>query len=107
MSVYVDDMNARFGRMIMNHLYADTLAELHAMANAIGVDNRWFQDKPGHPHYDIALSKKALAIKHGAIEVVYSSCHLAAFAGEGFNPRPASVEGYKKRLADGRATIPV
>lgn len=69
MSVYVDDMRAQYGRMIMCHMVADTLDELHTMADKIGVSRRWFQDNPNHPHYDIALSKRKLAIKFGAKEL--------------------------------------
>jgi hypothetical protein len=29
----------------------------------------WFQDKPYHKHYDVTPSKRALAVKAGAIEV--------------------------------------
>ncbi len=70
MTVYVDDMRAKFGRMIMCHMLADTDAELHAMAARIGVARRWHQ-KAGtpHSHYDICLSKRALAVKLGAIEI--------------------------------------
>lgn len=70
MSVYVDDMRAPYGRMIMCHMVADTDEELHAMADKIGVQRKWHQ-KAGtvHSHYDIALSKRALAVKHGAIEI--------------------------------------
>ena len=64
MSVYVDDMRAPFGRMIMCHMVADTEDELHEMADTIGVARRWYQGD----HYDIALSKRALAVKAGAIE---------------------------------------
>jgi len=71
-SVYVDKSEIRFGRMVMCHLIADTPAELHAMADGIGVARRWFQDPKtmnvSTPHYDIAKSKKALAIAAGAIE---------------------------------------
>jgi len=63
-SVYVDDMRAPFGRMIMCHMVADTEDELHEMADTIGVARRWYQGD----HYDIALSKRALAVKAGAIE---------------------------------------
>lgn len=70
MTVYVDDMRAKFGRYVMCHMLADTDAELHAMAERIGVQRRWHQAPPRHSsHYDIALSKKALAIEAGAIEI--------------------------------------
>lgn len=71
MAVYVDDMSASYGRMKMCHMLADTDEELHAMADRIGVARRWWQSpaKTSGSHYDIALSKRALAIKHGAIEI--------------------------------------
>lgn len=70
MGVYVDDMRAPFGRMIMCHMVADTDDELHAMATQIGVARKWHQN-PGtvHSHYDIALSKRALAVAAGALEI--------------------------------------
>lgn len=70
MTVYVDDMKASYGRMVMCHMIADTDKELHAMADAIGVRRKWFQH-PGswRRHYDIALSKRKLAVKYGAREV--------------------------------------
>jgi hypothetical protein len=78
MTVYVDDMRAPFGRMVMCHMMADTLAELHAMADRIGVARRWFQDTHSGPHYDIALSKRALAVQAGAVQVTLRQ--MAAFA---------------------------
>lgn len=70
MAVYVDDMRAKFGRMIMCHMLADTDDELHAMADAIGVARKWHQ-KAGtiRSHYDIALSKRAIAVRMGAFEI--------------------------------------
>lgn len=67
--VYVDDYNAKFGRMIMCHMVADTLEELHAMADKIGMKRHWFQDGGGWFHYDVSLAKKRLAITHGAVPV--------------------------------------
>jgi len=77
MTVYVDDVRHPFGRMIMCHLWADTLEELLEMVDKIGVQRKWIQ---GHPtlsfgkhklaswvHFDIAIVKKELAIKHGAV----------------------------------------
>jgi hypothetical protein len=70
MAVYVDSVRAAYGRMVMCHMVADTSAELLAMADRIGVDRKWLQ-YPGshHEHFDIALSKRALAVKAGAVEV--------------------------------------
>lgn len=67
MAVYVDDMRASYGRMKMCHMLADSVEELLVMADKIGVDRKWFQAL-SHPHFDIALSKRALAVQHGAIE---------------------------------------
>lgn len=70
MAVYVDDMEASFGRMVMCHMLADTTDELLAMADKIGVQRKWLQ-KAGtrHEHFDIAKSKRALAVQAGAIEI--------------------------------------
>ena len=68
--VYVDDMRAPYGRMVMCHMLADSDEELHAMADRIGVQRKWHQ-KAGtyRSHYDIALTKRALAVKFGAVEI--------------------------------------
>jgi len=68
MPVYVDDMRAPYGRMKMCHMIADSVEELLRMADTIGVNRRWFQCT-SHPHFDIALSKRALALQAGAITV--------------------------------------
>lgn len=73
MTIYVDDMKARFGRMIMCHMIADSDEELHVMAARIGVARKWWQDPAKlmsrSSHYDIALSKRALAVQFGAVEI--------------------------------------
>lgn len=70
MSVYVDNMRAPLGRMKMCHMIADTSDELHAMAAKIGVARKWCQSEGTHrEHYDIALSKRGVAVKYGAIEI--------------------------------------
>ncbi len=67
MSVYVDNMKAKYRNMIMCHMLADTLEELHEMADKIGINRKWFQNH-STPHYDICLAKKKLALQNGAIE---------------------------------------
>lgn len=70
MSVYVDRVALSFGRMVMCHMIADTPDELHAMADRIGVARHWFQQPPKASfwHYDIAKSRRALAVAVGAID---------------------------------------
>ncbi len=76
MSVYVDTMEADFGNMKMCHMWADSEEELFAMADKIGVQRKWVQGHKSAPkyagvswvHFDIAQSKKKLALKHGAIQ---------------------------------------
>lgn len=79
MSVYVDPAAWPYRNMIMCHMFADTDDELLAMTDRIGVQRKWIQ---GHPtlslpkyrsaswvHFDIASTKRKLAIHYGAIEV--------------------------------------
>lgn len=73
MTVYVDNAKHGYGRMIMCHMFSPDLTELHRMADHIGVARRWFQNpqtmpKVSWPHYDIARSKRSLAIAAGAVE---------------------------------------
>lgn len=70
MTVYVDDMRAPLGRMIMCHMLADSDAELHAMAARIGVARQHHQNAgTHHSHYDICQVKRALAIAAGARDI--------------------------------------
>jgi hypothetical protein len=70
MSVYVDDMEAPFGGMVMCHMVADTKEELLSMCDQIGVQRKWIQ-KEGtvYEHFDICLSKRKLAVRAGAREI--------------------------------------
>ena len=90
MAVYVDDMGmpARVGgfNARWSHLIADSQEELHAFAARLGLKRAWFQDptvngkpSPATPgtfhaetwHYDVTASKRALAIRLGAVAVSY------------------------------------
>jgi len=67
--IYVGKNEYKYGMMIMSHMIADTLEELHQMAESIGVARKHFQDKKGKPHYDICKAKKQLVLSLGGIEV--------------------------------------
>lgn len=64
--VYIDNARIRFGRMLMNHMLADTAEELHAMADTIGIKRIHYQRDASTPHYDVCVSKRELAIEAGA-----------------------------------------
>lgn len=72
MTVYVDNMRARYGQLVLCHMIADTEAELHAMADRIGVERRWYQQD----HYDVCLAKRALAVTAGAVEITWRQTAL-------------------------------
>lgn len=84
MTVYVDTARHPFKGYIMCHMIADSLDELHSMADQIGMERRWFQAPPkaSHPHYDIPEHKRAKALALGAQEVCQrTGLHYAARLG--------------------------
>jgi len=83
-TVYVDTARHPFRGYVMCHMIADNLDELHAMADKIGMERRWFQSPPkaSHPHYDIPEGKRARALALGAQEVTQrAGLHYAAKLG--------------------------
>jgi hypothetical protein len=87
MTVYVDNFGvpAQVGSIKgrWSHMIADTEAELHEMAEKIGLQRRWFQDPRTNQtpryrpdsyaanawHYDVVQSKRRAAIALGAVPV--------------------------------------
>ena len=45
------------------HMIADTVDELHEMADRVGLQRAWFQGD----HYDMVPTKRTLAIRFGAV----------------------------------------
>jgi hypothetical protein len=43
---------------VYSHLSADTMEELHAVAERIGLKRAWFQGQSSYPHYDLFGSEK-------------------------------------------------
>jgi hypothetical protein len=76
-SVYVDDGFVEGDWSFWTgggHMQADTLEELHAMADRLGLKRSWFQSrrgKPWHDHYDLTRAKRDQAIRLGAIPVTW------------------------------------
>lgn len=71
MAVYVDP--AVFlkvnGRKKYCHMIADTLQELHAFAEKIGVKKHFFHKSATYLHYDLNDSQRTIAVENGAIEI--------------------------------------
>jgi hypothetical protein len=73
MAVYVDDafVHADWGRWTGGgHLQADSVEELHAFADTLGLRREWFQTRPNRPdrdHYDLNRVGRDAAILAGAL----------------------------------------
>lgn len=102
MSVYVDDVHHAYGRMIMCHMWADTLDELLAMADSIGVRRKWLQCPPAASwtHFDVSLGMKAKAIASGATltDRFGPLEYLATLRGD--TKRLDQIREWRKRLED-------
>lgn len=76
MAIYVDALEnwgwKMWGRTVPScHMFTDgsDIEELHRFAERIGMRRAWFQPHRIAPHYDLTPSRRAMAIKLGAIEV--------------------------------------
>ena len=70
MSVYVDEPDKPYGRMVMCHMIADSHEELMDMVGCMSLRRNWIQDEGTYrEHFDICKSNRALAIAFGAIEL--------------------------------------
>ena len=71
MAVYVDDLfptrrSQRWPYYVACHMLADTVEELHEMADLIGLKRSWFQPESS-PHYDLTQRKRVFAMRAGAV----------------------------------------
>lgn len=78
MSAYVDDANIPWRGKRWCHLYADSLSELVAFGDLIGLKREWLQNPDGTsertgqaalPHFDVTGQMLDKAVTHGAIPV--------------------------------------
>lgn len=102
MTVYIDDMYryemGRFQGKRMSHMIADSEEELHAFAAGLGLKRTWFQGD----HYDVAKSKRALAIKSGAVAIPLKT--LATMAGNARAQWPMGTPETAQAIATLRRT---
>lgn len=70
MAVYIDDYFAPFGRMKMCHMTSETVEELFAFADRLGLKREWFQDHRV-PHFDVSKAMREKAIALGAVPVKF------------------------------------
>lgn len=67
MTVYVDNSRLAWRGKRWCHLVADSISELHAFADQLGLKREWFQDKTMYPHYDVTVSIRQRALSLGAM----------------------------------------
>lgn len=80
--IYVDNAAIPYGRMIMCHMTATTISELHAMAEILGLQRKWFQSGR-RPHYDLCLAKRNKAVRLGAeVRSTRDIARLARYLGD-------------------------
>jgi hypothetical protein len=108
MAVYIDplvDYQKKIGRNgpYWCHMTADTPKELHAFARQIKLRRDWYQDRPGHHHYDLTAGARARAVDLGAVELSpreYVEKNRAILATGAYDPpkkpyiAPTSVDEY-------------
>lgn len=84
--VYVDDADvSKYGRG-WYHLTADSLDEMHTFAARIGLPVRAFHRGARHPHYDITVSQRLIALRSGARPV--NPREIVRIAGQLLLPAP-------------------
>jgi hypothetical protein len=68
-TVYVDDAVTLWRGRRWAHLMADTLAELHGFAAALGMPRHAFQDRTSGAHYDVTDEQRTRALELGAVPI--------------------------------------
>ncbi|WP_274644926.1 DUF4031 domain-containing protein [Pseudomonas serbica] len=82
MTIFVDDAAIMYRSKPCFHMIADSVVELHAFCQQIGINRCWFHNVRGRPHYDITGLQRDLAILAGAIAVSSEELALRTEAGQ-------------------------
>ena len=64
----MDNVRIPYRGMLMSHMTADTLDEIHEMADRLEIFRKYFQYPPKtrFPHYDIPVDRRERALAFGA-----------------------------------------
>lgn len=82
MAVYVDDAAIMLRGKPRFHLAADSVQELHAFCQQVGINRCWFHAAKNHPHYDITSDQRQTAIQNGALAVTVRELFLRTESGK-------------------------
>lgn len=80
MTAYVDDAAILWRSKLRYHMSADSLEELHAFAQAVGIKRCWFHQGSAYPHYDVTTEQRDQALQAGAKAVTSRELVLVAKA---------------------------
>ena len=73
--VFIDRQTGKIDNMIMARMFADTPAELDAMADRVGLERAWkLQADTAIEHYLVTTNKRAIAIRYGAVLMDTERC---------------------------------
>lgn len=78
MTSYVDDAAILYRGKLRYHLTADSIPELHAFCERVGIKRCWWHSGSRYPHYDINEVQRAEAIKAGAVPFTQKEVMLKA-----------------------------
>jgi len=79
MPVYVDKPRWKIQDVLVSHMMADTIDELHPMAYALRVSRKWFRSS-SIPYYILNREQMQEAIKLGAVHLDSVSDILQLYA---------------------------
>lgn len=112
MTIYVDEPIWPYRNALYCHCMIDRnqpIEALHAFAQSIGMQRRWFQNKtPALAHYDLSPRMRAAAVKAGAIEVDAPTMIMKCRRGKRpMSPKPKLIDEtfHLARLKPDYATI--
>ena len=127
MTVYVDDAfiqatvpnGSRRHTSRWCHMMADSIPELVAFAQSIGLREAWLQMKPSGVHFDLTEPRRRHALAKGAVEILFRKEiaesndpqkamdeRVAEYSHKFANPYVAASRGFLDDIIDPRDTRP-